>query len=424
MSSRHRERDMRSAYQGSYYNYLNTPKTIYSAGLLGTREWCDDHIGEWEADNAFYLKKWDTFIPYLDGTLWSGSTKLREFVQFPISYQVSPQSSQAYYVGPTSAQLVDRAWEILAKTNPATPHVSLPTWFGELKDIPSLVKAWWPKTLKVILAEGKLRQWRKLSLPPGRSRLRLSVSTLIGQIIHAMQLVAKGHVTWRWAVKPMLKDLRAMFSFYEAVEQRFEWLRRLAETKSLKRRVRLGTRDGSSSRNITLHSAGATVTAKAVTLYTEEVWGTARWKLIDSSSIPIDVESRYELAQRLVLGITGWETLATAWELIPWSWLYDWFLKVGDVIAATNNTIGVWPEGVCLMRKLSSRTTYQNISKPTWVSLSGRIGEDETVKLRYPCLALALGERDVSSPCLPLLKKEQWSILASLAVLRGKVPKR
>jgi hypothetical protein len=125
-----------------------------------------------------------------------------------------------------------------------------------------------------------------------------------------------------------------------------------------------------------------------------------------------------QLAWKTTFGITSHEMLATAWELTPWSWLTDWFSNVGNVIAATNNSVGCTWGDVCYMRTLHANrvVTYGSGSDADQLAaLNGQEYYALTVrKERYvvfPILPLPV-------PQLPILTAGQWSILTALAAQR------
>jgi hypothetical protein len=274
------------------------------------------------------------------------------------------------------------AWKILSETNPSVPHVSIPTFVGELKDLPSLVKGYGKGLLKSL---------------------------------------ANGYLSWRWAIKPMIGDLRKLLRFQKAVNQRLTWLYRLRAGETIRKRVDLGTTPiTDSAQNVFIDTTGCWVVGTSQLFYVRKAWGSAQWKLLPDSVLPeIGAAELNQLAWRSTFGITSHEALATAWELTPWSWLADWFGNVGDVIAATNNSLGCTWGHVCYMRTLNARRVVTfNTSQSDADQIAALKGQDYyalTVrKERYvvaPVLPLPV-------PQLPILTNGQWSILAALAAQR------
>lgn len=277
------------------------------------------------------------------------------------------------------AELNELAWTILAKTNPSRPHVGVPAALGELRDLPNLVRGW------------------------GRGYLRTA---------------AQANLSWKFGIAPMLGDIRKLFEFTSAVNKRLEQLRKLRDGKVLRTRCHLGTNEIVEDHGVQLlHSEGCQISAHSVTTHSYEMWGTAEWKLLPTSDLPHmdDAEMKF-LAQRLVTGITSHGMLETAWELLPWSWLVDWFSNVGTMLTATNNTVGCTWGRICVMRHSRSVRTYDanSLSKPSWVTLDGwftSIGERKERFPTYPVIPVPL-------PSLPIIDGGKLSILLSLAALR------
>jgi hypothetical protein len=274
------------------------------------------------------------------------------------------------------------AWEILAKTNPSVPFVSVPTFVAELKDLPGLVKGYGDGLLKA---------------------------------------VANGYLSWRWAIKPMINDLRKLINFVKAVDDRTIMLMKLRNGETLRRRVHLGTTEVLTTPvNLTVQSEGCGIVGKFQTKYSKKDWGSAQWKLLPDSQLPmLGYDPLRKLARDLTFGFTSHEILATAWELTPWSWLADWFGNTGDLIAATNNSVGCTWSNVCYMR--TSEAILSCIMQPTLsdgFAIAGLHGYNYNLRMvrkeRYVCLPVL----PVPFPQLPILTSGQWSILAALAAQR------
>lgn len=406
MTARSRSRDMRILWpdpQGSYYYYLQG--TSYRSAPIGMREWCTDTHGTPTVANPFELRKWEQYFPLLNGELWNTNhTQLyRRLSNWPVTYRPDPYSSVGKWPLPNDSEKLNLAWQILALTNPSRPIVSVPTFIAELKDIVPSAKEW-RKAFEAV--PFILRDF-------GNTFLRL---------------VASGHITWRWALKPMWKDLYKMLTFYDHVEERLSWIKRLVDGKSVRRRVKLGTRtDFVTVSNVLVETQTCTIKAKRHTLFEMKEWGSCRWTLLNSLKylVPTDEASQRSLAERIVEGITGYETLSAAWELFPWSWLADWFVGVGDFIASQNNTLPAVPSHLCYMRTTKCSSKYEITERPSWVSIDGTYFERETHKYRLPLSTS--GVSDVPLPTMTILENRQWSILASLAALRHiprSLPKR
>jgi len=398
---------MRKSISGSYYNRLATPSTITSSALTGPMWTTDDTVGNRNIithrynDNGFLSIQADVAVPTIDGekyvVLGGVPTLDRKLSGWPAGLHPVPQSTAAVFPVPNSAALSNYAYSIIAGTNINVSHVSVPTFVGELRDIPGLFKTY-------------------------------------GQNI--FKQIARLHLEWRWAIRPLMRDLVKMCEFGAVANAKALDIKRLSEGGVLRKRVGLSQQsifvDGG---QVVLNSVGALVFAQKTTTYTSKVWGTAQWKLHSSATLPRahrwvktgkikafgPLNAFLDLAHRITIGRTSYEYLTTAWELLPWSWFADWFLNLQSVIQGANNTIPMTWSNLCLMRTLTSKTVYSVRTGPpsdTWVTVNGPNYQMEVRKERYATVT-PLGPPVVPT-LIPLLNGKTWSILGSIAILRNK----
>jgi len=390
MTLRSRSQDLRVAHIGTYVSPIG-PTTYYESATEGLLRTCDDEIGpkSIETGYRFYTQPRDLQIkevfthypkitavnPY-NGAQWNNIAIQTRFTGW------DPRN-----VGFSALTGLDRsnmAWEILSKTNPSLPHVSVPTFVGELKDLPGLVQGY------------------------GKSLLKD---------------VANGYLSWRWAVKPMINDLRKLFNFTKAVHHRVNELMKLRTGRTIRKWCKLSeSTDGHIDNPATYFMesrtyGGLSATAWATSSHT--AWGTSRWQLAPGSKLPqLGYGELEKLARQLASGFTTHEALATAWELCPWSWLADWFANTGDIIAATNNTIGLTWKDICYMRTSRTDVHTSNWSGDPWL-LAGldtkQVSAVWTRKERYVCSPVV----PFPFPKVPLLNAGHWSILAALAAQKA-----
>jgi len=348
------------------------------------------------------------FCPVLNGeqyTLLGGAQVLHKaFYDHPIDLDVAPVINPVNrFPTYTSLQRNDLTWKALAKSNPSAPTCSVPTFLAELKDIPGL----W-KDLKGVPSDLR-RLYKSFSLVP--AAIRNWGNDLLKQ-------VAKGHITWRWAIRPMLSDLRKMIDFCANVDKTLRNLDTLSKKGSLRTRVSLG-QESITEPNVSvfLHSNLDVWKANRTTTTTRKTWFCCRWNSTSLTRIPTNYDDRIAYARRLTYGITSYEALATLWEILPWSWFVDWFVGVGTVIQANNNTLNLTHTGSCIMATTRSETKWTVTQAGVWSTISGAPTASWTIKERWsssPSLPLA----PTSAPIVDLSK---WSILASLYVLnRGR----
>jgi hypothetical protein len=434
MTVRHRERGNRVQYFGSLWDRGWNPNYIIAHGnkYEGATEVCDDIVGNREGANPFEHKLVFEFYPSLTGKLeawWAPGNYLLEFVDYPVDYQPAPPDPRSEFPGYTISELHDFAWKILAQTNPSTPHVSVPSFMGELKEFPALLRAcggdFLARSLKGVSSPGG---WvKKAAATAGQAIAGMRGNPFPRILNH----IASGHLSWRWGIKPLIGDLRKMYGFIKAANERFKELRNLRDGKTIRKRCSLGKYLKKSERQRKfLHSFYYGLEGWSQVTYTAEVWGSAEWKLALTESDPLwdaifgpklnpdMTDQQLELLSRqIAAGFTSHEILATAWELTPWSWLADWCGNVNDVIAASNNALGLTWGRICVMRRSKGEYNVEidHSVGSTWATLSGGWRVAMERKDRHPVFPVL----PFPLPHLPFLSKGRMSILGSLAILKA-----
>lgn len=394
MPARHRERGVMSGKGGSYYNYLSVPSTTLRTGEDGIYQICNDVVGNRRGVNPFDLSTTHVWRPVLDGRVTGGDgSLLREFIAYPIDYTPVPDDPRDSFPQLDEVDRSNVGWELLGKTNVSLPHVDLPSFIGELPET-----YWGVKHL----------------VGPG------AIPALIWEYGHnLLTAVAAGHLAWRWAVKPMISDVRKMLSFMDSVRKRELELQLLGDGQPIRRRAGLGNESNVvSDTEVFLHSGGgAIIKARRKVTHTSTMWGSVTFKAIGDGNIPTDYVKRRDFVHRLMLGMNDRGLLAAAWELCPWSWFIDWFAGLGTVLQATNNTVNVTWSDNCVMRKTRSESEFTLLpgSWQDWCTISGVPIEIHERKERYLCAPVL-----PFIPSLqPLVSPKAWSILASLWTLRN-----
>jgi hypothetical protein len=233
--------------------------------------------------------------------------------------------------------------------------------------------------------------------------------------------VANGYLSWRWAVKPMISDLRKLYNFTKAVDDRVTMLYKLRNGETLRRKVHLSTSEVYTPwQTLLVQSEGCGITGRFRTKYTMEDWGSAQWKLLPDSQLPmLGYGPLEQKAKLLTLGLTSYEALATAWELTPWSWLADWFGNTGDIIAACNNSVGCTWSNVCYMRKSEATLNCEMLpAQSDAFAIAGLQGRNYNLRMTRKERYVVAPVLPLPFPHLPILTSGQWSILAALAAQR------
>lgn len=392
---------------GTYQTFSPFPSVTVESKLSGAWGTCDDTVSgrSKRIPHALLIVRKESFLPTFSGRFPVTGAILKQLTNCPANYNPAPPSPTSVFGELTTLQQSALAWESLAATNPNVPHVSLPSYWAELKDLPSLWRDWGDKFLKRGESTWKHIQSLKIS--------------------HA----AKAHLWYRWGIAPMVNDIRAMFSFQKAVNQRLTWLSRMQTgDRILKRRKTLYQNSSTSSpTTVQLKSVGANIQGLRTIRYHEKVWCTVQWKLASGvkmiPGVGLEMDPLWVRAHQLTFGLSYHEALSALWQIMPWSWFADWFLHVSTVLDATNNTIPLVWSDICLMRQTEAHAQVEpKNSSPdlAWCHPSGQHRQSEVRKRRLlvaPILPFA-------PSFLPVFTTGQWSILGSLAILRGRYARK
>lgn len=421
MPARHRVNDPRQLVTGTYWYYL-TNKTQVRQRSNGTVDESYDVVGNFPNVNPLEIDHVTTKSAIIDGEMWNSShtTMTRKCVSWPIDRVATAVDPRTHFPPLTTGEIQSLLRSLISSTSPNATETSIPTFVGELqefKDLPLQFREYLQSLkeggnlYRLFYETSKLRSkaTRQLAMLP---RLINSWGKLL------LQAAASGHLSWRWIVKPMISDYRKMIQFQHHVLKRSVELDRIATSRGRKGRTSLGHEvyETPTTREIVNSSVGTVTYANVWTTFESRTWGSARWKL-SSNPLPRTDVSVPNKAFRATFGINSFQALQTLWELTPWSWFYDWFTNVSEILTIANNFVGCYWENACVMRTLTSDriVAIDQATMPSWATLSGRPVERWVRKERYNDLSLWLPTLPSG---LPLLDKGRWSILASLAVLR------
>jgi hypothetical protein len=257
-----------------------------------------------------------------------------------------------------------------ARTNPSRPHVDVPVMFGELGDVVQLVQK------------------------AGRS---------------FFQRVARKNIEFQFGIMPLMSDLAKMTQFQQVMHYRALELNRLRGSKGLRRTVDAGSWSRQ-QRNIGVYCQSSYATIRrdfdVNTVIRRRVH--CRWRPTEDLShlsVPANMRS---LTARAVLGLTV--DPSTAWELIPWSWLVDWFTNAGTFLKARRNIVGGELYDCSIIE--TSSTEHRCDGYDDGVMRMSPISFKRITKLRYNGSVAPVAHFQV-------LTGRQMGILASLHVLRG-----
>lgn len=271
----------------------------------------------------------------------------------------------------------------LANLNPNKPVVDLPVAIAELKDLPKMIKN-----------IGDL--------------LRLGRSGMAKDVVKTM---AEGHLNWQFGWAPLINDLSDLLGITDAVNDRLDYLKKLNEGTIVQRRLGSLSHPSTADRILWTNDGHGKLFYEfyQTTHWKTEGWYTARVKL--NTPLPPTDRKQRDLARNAVLGLNV--SPSTAWNLVPWTWLVDWFTNTGDLVSLTQNAIPYKVSNLNVMARTEGRSTVV----PTWTApgLTGNQGKGYYIVKR----------RDVTAnpkPWItfkPFIDGRQAGILGSLAVVKA-----
>jgi hypothetical protein len=239
--------------------------------------------------------------------------------------------------------------------------------------------------------------------------------------------------------KPFVKDLQDMYKTWQSVDSRIRQLVR-DNGKPVRRRISL-THDVDTIEDIpqplhqlrvypngwgetvdnTINHHGSKCTRK-VMAYTD-IWANGRFRYY----MFYNSDNHWNDKARLALfGLNP--TPALLWEVMPWSWLIDWFGNIGDVITnlSSNGIADLIIDYAYIMRRYRKTTGYYMTTYPTYVNPWG----EQSDLVRIPPVSLITEvveerkERVAASPFgfglhIDDLSARQYAILVSLGLSRN-----
>lgn len=224
------------------------------------------------------------------------------------------------------------ATKAAADVNPSKAKVDVAVFIGELRDLPSLFKN-------------------------------------VGDDI--FKYGANEYLKAQYGWRPLIKDLRNFFKVVNLVDKRMRNLERLNKDKMLRLPYR------NKNPEVTLGAASYTEMRDMfpgwqVELDTQVSWRTSRWATVAfATEVPenlVTLPSKDTLArvnQALYGGVVDGATL---WQLMPWSWLFDWSSNVGDFLAANRNVVGAKVTDITVMESSDVASTTNLVD---WHSVGG-----------------------------------------------------
>lgn len=356
--------------QGVTYNYPQTDVRVYA-----DRSVCKDSTGR-DADHDLDIDHESRLIDPLNGERFTSPTAGRKFSNYLAPGQLV---SLSHLTTPGAPSFGVAGTTVLARTHPGRADVSLPVFIAELRDLPNM--------------------------------LRSAGEFLRGRTIRGLRRKLAGeYLSYNFGWSPLFSDLRKMMQFQASVDKRAQELKRLYSKGGLKRRIRIGNWSNHQEDNPTIDSVtGIVITTRRSVDTAVKMWGTVRWR---PAALPVTItnEALRKQAENAIFGKSL--QVVDAWNLIPWSWLVDWFGNIGDFLEAHNNRIPCYPGPINVMKTTETNVHWTRTDSNNWVKGGNSHATLRTLQRRITSGTM---EADFS-----FLSNRQFSILGALGVTRAR----
>lgn len=274
---------------------------------------CEDVLGNRNGANYFYSDQYH----YHNVGNFSGTVEffpVYTFTNWPYFIQLGDSGSVGHEGAQTTPPSITEAiTSVASRTNPSKPEVSLPVFIAQLKEL--------PKSLRDV-GLTKIGKKGRRDLPNNQA------------------------VGFNFGWDLLFKDLFTMLDFTSQVDARVKQLN-AAHSRSGSRGHKGVWNENHMAEydNVQVWSADVSIYIDRRSYNDRSMWGSIRW-----IGDHVDAPSASDTLQTARYAVHGWRLApADAWELVPWSWLIDYFANIGDYLEATQNSVGVHGERGCVM---------------------------------------------------------------------------
>jgi hypothetical protein len=365
---------------------------MFNGSLVETRtttllsqEDCNDDVGL-GVNHPLFLNRYVNATSALQGTLavgnlWDGS----HFDHYVCDYH----GSFSHDISLPVLSIADASTRSIARSNPSRTTLSPLELLQDLKEL--------PRQLKDL---GTLVQQALGKGPTAHPTIRELAGHNLG---------------FQFGWIPLIGDVKSLLSFHSSVNKRAEELHRLYGKGGLRRRITLGSWSSSSEADKGFFQFGPDWLGVHQTFQSKaDQWAVIRWKPSDLPPWAQTDAGINAQARKLVEGLTFEGFRHGLWNVIPWSWLEDWFSNMHDYIDAYSATCPAVVDSHTIMTHRV--TTASNVRYKQFTPQV--TGGDGVVTLETK--ERALGVAPSMTAHLPFISANQLSILGSLALQRFK----
>lgn len=312
-----------------------------------------DVVGNREGENILDLERWRLSPGYFTGqeAVWP----VYGFHRMPYINQPSPDFASANW-GDGMLGDVEAATKVASWSNPVRSQVDITTFIYELRELPSVLKEYWDLSVGII--KGTTRKYKK-GEAPSTSALDLN-----------------------WGIMPLVSDTIKLFKFTKAFNQRKRDLAAIYDRpRGLKRQRVVWSSQTDSVQYVAANSfvCGIGVNRHYSTIARQ--WASVTWKPWFSFQ---ERPSDDEIANKAILALNGIKNpWAIAYEILPWSWLIDYFSNVGDIIDLTGNAFEYRIDKSCVMTNVKTIIRDEIVVQHPDFTVTPAVGTYE-LKFRIP----------------------------------------
>lgn len=257
------------------------------------------------------------------------------FEGWPLSTD-KPWSEPPSIAGFDTLTYTQSAAKLLAYTNPFRYEVSVPVMVSELLEVTSLA--------------------------------RVATKSFFS-------LFSSGYLNWNFGIVPFYNDMRALASITSSIEKRIREFNSLVEKGYVHRKVTLSTNSYVQEFGETPIYSGMQMVIYATRKYTwkQKISGTCTWRIRDGKKLPLDGLNDFNNAIKFALDLDlarvdakNIVDLSTIWETIPFSWLVDYFINIGDSLKAIEESEYVYPCNISLTRECTLKQEFKPAPRSWW----------------------------------------------------------
>lgn len=341
-------------HTGFIYPAGNPSDVTPATASLGSAH-CKDVVGNFEGVNIFDLERWKLTPGTITGieAVWP----VYGLNEYPYQNQPTPEFASADWNAGILGD-VEAATKVASWTSPVKSHVDITSMVYELKDLPETLQKFWD------LAQVAARNRRTLNKNGKKGSAENSVLDV------------------NFGIAPLISDIIKLFEFTKALNQRAREMKAIYDRPhGLKRQRVVWAYSVQSTKYVAANSfiCGVGVNRKIKTMSRQ--WVSITWKpWFPWQERPGDEE----IANKAIAALTGIKNpLAIAWEILPWSWLIDYFSNVGDVVGLVGNAFEYKVDQCCVMTNVKTLIVDEVVLQHPDFTVKPAVGHYE-LKFRVP----------------------------------------